>query len=122
MGKSYKIILSCVCIAFVFTTLGFGIGKMTDTAPAANGSQNINVSNTGSETKDGSLKDNVDNTGNKTRDSSPNINFDDTEIEGDGVEVRLQDGSVWTIIADQSVLGDDFDWENYDIWITDGHE
>ena len=122
MGKSYKIILLCVCIAFVFTTLGSGIGRMTDTAPATNGNQNINVSNTGSETKDSSLKDNVDITGSKTRDSSPNINSDDTEIEGNGVEVRLQDGSVWTIIADPSVLGDDFDWENYDIWITDGHE
>ena len=41
--------------------------------------------------------------------AAPNINFDDAEIEGDGVEVRFQDGNVWTIIADLSVLGDDFD-------------
>ena len=106
MEKSYKIMLSCVCIAFVFALLGFGIGRMTDTSPATDSNQTINANNTESENGD----------------SSPSINFDDTEIEGDRVEVRFQDGSVWTIIADPSVLGDDFDWSDCDIGFTGDHE
>ena len=105
MGKSYKIILSCVCVAFVFTLLGFGIGRMTDTAPATDGNQTINTGNTENETGDSIPKNNVDNIGD----------------EENSIKI-IQDGKEWTIIADPSVMGDDFDWDNYDIWITGDHE
>lgn len=122
MEKLYKIVLACVCVALVFTLLGFRIGRMTDTAPATDGNQTINVGDTENETWDSNPKNNDDNTESEPKDNNPNINFDDTEIDGDGVEVRFQDGSVWTIIADPSVLGDDFDWDNYDFGMTDDHE
>ncbi len=115
MEKSYKIILSCVCVTLVFALLGFGIGRMTDTAPATDGNQAINAGNTKSEIGDSSPKNNVDNAESGINDNPPGINYDDAEIEGEGVEVRFQDGSVWTIIADPSVLGGDFDWSDYDI-------
>lgn len=109
MEKTYKIILSCVCVALVFTLLGFGIGRMTDTAPATDTNQNINANHSESET-----------TGKVSE-----ADLEAMEAENDGVEVRFQDGSTWKIIVDpsvQSVLGDDFDWSDYDIGFTDDHE
>lgn len=111
MRKSYKIILFfiffCVCVVLVFAMLGFGIfRRMTDTIFATDSNQNINATNTESGIED----------------SSHNINIDDIETNGDGIKIRGLDGSEWTIIADPSVVGDDFDWGNYDVGITGNHE
>ena len=109
MEKSYKIILSCVCVALVFTLLGFGIGRMTDAAPATDSNQNVNANHAESETTE----------------RNSDIDLEAMEAENDGVEVRFEDGSIWKIIVDpsvQSVLGDDFDWSDYDIGFTGDHE
>lgn len=109
MEKFYKTILSCVCIALVFAMLGFGIGRVTDTAQATDNNQNINVDYVESETTERGYE----------------TDLEAMEAENDGVEVRFQDGSTWKIIVDpsvQSVLGDDFDWSNYDIGFTGDHE
>ena len=108
MEKSYKIILSCVCVAFVFTLLGFGIGRMTDTAPAADNNQNVNAHHAENEATERNFE----------------IDLEAMEAENDGIEVRFQDGSTWKIIVDpsvKSVLGDDFDWSDYDIGFTGDH-
>lgn len=113
MGKSYKIILSCVCVVFVL--LGFGIGRITDTVQATDSNQNTNASNTESE----------------DRDSSPKNNVNNTEGEEGNIKIIItQDGKEWTINVDPSISGgsfdwdnfDNFDWSNYDIGITGDHE
>lgn len=109
MGKSYKVILSCVCAAFVFTLLGFGIGRMTGSALATVGNQNISDNYSESET---------------TERISEN-DLEAMKAGNEGIEVHFQDGSIWKIIVDpslQSVLGDDFDWSDYDIELTGDHE
>lgn len=110
MRKSNKILLSCVCIAFVFAMLGFGVARMTDTTPVEDKDQTIHTGDTG----------------NKTGDAIPESNLDAAQGVGDGVEVRFRDGSVYTLIIDPSVTGGfdgwDFDWDDYDFGMTGGHE
>ena len=122
MEKSYKIILSCVCVALVFTLLGFGLGRMTDIPPAADGNQTINACDTESETGDSNPKNNVDNTESETKNNSQKNNIGNTRDEENSIKI-IQDGKEWTIIADPSVVGDEFDWSDYDyIGITGDHE
>lgn len=122
MEKSYKIILSCVCIALVFALLGFGIGRMTDTSPATDSNQTINVGDTENETWDSNPKNSVDNTESETKDNSQRNNVGNTRDGENSIKI-IQDGKEWTIIVDPSVVGDDFDWGNYgDIGITGDHE
>ena len=109
MGKSFKIILPYVCVAFVFALLGFGLGRMTDTAPAIGNDQNFNTNQGESETTERISR----------------FDLEAMEAENEGVEVRFQDGSVWKVIVDpslQSVIGNDFDWGQYDIWMAGGHD
>ena len=122
MEKSYKIILSCVCVALVFTLLGFGIGRMSDTAPATDSNQTINVGDTENETWDSNPKNNVDNTESETKDNSQRNNVGNTRDGENSIKI-IQDGKEWTIIVDPSVVGDEFDWSDYDyIGITGDHE
>ncbi|MDE7327215.1 MAG: hypothetical protein K2N63_13230 [Lachnospiraceae bacterium] len=124
MKKSYKVILLCVCVALIFVLLGFGIGRMTNTTQTTDSNQGIHASNsnTGSKAGDSSQKNSVDNTESGIKDNSPDTNFDNTQGKGNGVEVRFKDGNVWTIFIDPSLLGDDFDWDNYDFDWTGDHE
>ena len=122
MKKSCKIILSVICISFILVLLGFGIRRMTDTSQATDSNQTINAGNTESKAGDSRPGNNADNTESEIKDNSPKINFDDAKIEREGVEVRFKDGRVWTIIADPSLFGDDFDWDNFDFEMTDGPE
>lgn len=96
MRKAYKIILACVCAAVAVFLLAFGFRKMADTAPATERSQNTDA------------------------DSTRDIKVDDARTEG-GRKIRLTDGSE-VILANPSVLGDDFDSYNFDFSLTGDHE